>query len=46
MIDRCTEGPFLGIFGPAKVNVFRLNLALDELNRGGARRAPATDGRH
>ncbi|HEV9038345.1 MAG TPA: K(+)-transporting ATPase subunit C [Puia sp.] len=29
LIDRYTDGPFLGIFGPAKVNVLKLNIALD-----------------
>lgn len=27
-----TESPFLGIFGPTKVNVLKINLALDKLN--------------
>ncbi len=26
-----TEGPLLGLFGPSKVNVLKLNIALDEL---------------
>jgi K+-transporting ATPase ATPase C chain len=26
-----TEGPWLGMFGPSKVNVLKLNIALDEL---------------
>lgn len=30
LIDNNTEGPLLGIFGPAKVNVLKLNIALDE----------------
>src|SRR5580658_11123757 len=29
LVDRYTESPLLGIFGPAKVNVLRLNVALD-----------------
>jgi len=29
MIDEITEGPWLGLFGEAHVNVLRLNLALD-----------------
>ncbi len=33
LVDRYTDGPLLGLFGPAKVNVLRLNLALDELGR-------------
>ena len=28
-IDQNTEGPLLGLFGPAKVNVLKLNVALD-----------------
>jgi potassium-transporting ATPase KdpC subunit len=31
LIDAQTEGPLLGLFGPAKVNVLRLNVALDGL---------------
>ncbi|WP_128548381.1 potassium-transporting ATPase subunit KdpC [Larkinella soli] len=31
LVDECTEGPWLGLFGPEKVNVLRLNLALDQL---------------
>lgn len=31
LVENQTEGPFLGIFGPAKVNVLQLNLALDAL---------------
>ncbi|NII23990.1 K(+)-transporting ATPase subunit C [Pseudoflavitalea sp. X16] len=31
LIDQQTEGPFLGLFGPAKVNVLKLNIALDKL---------------
>jgi K+-transporting ATPase ATPase C chain len=29
LVDRCTERPLLGMFGPAKVNVLKLNIALD-----------------
>lgn len=31
LIDKQTEGPLLGLFGPSKVNVLKLNIALDEL---------------
>lgn len=31
LIDDNTEGPLLGLFGPSKVNVLKLNLALDAL---------------
>jgi K+-transporting ATPase ATPase C chain len=31
LIDEHTENPVLGLFGPAKVNVLKLNVALDEL---------------
>ena len=31
LVDEQTEGPLLGIFGPAKVNVLALNVALDQL---------------
>jgi potassium-transporting ATPase KdpC subunit len=31
LIDTQTEGPLWGIFGPAKVNVLNLNIALDKL---------------
>jgi potassium-transporting ATPase KdpC subunit len=31
LVDRYTERPLWGIFGPSKVNVLRLNVALDEL---------------
>jgi len=33
LIDDNTEGPLLGLFGPAKVNVLKLNVALDELKK-------------
>lgn len=32
LIDQCTEGPFLGLLGEARVNVLRLNIALDNLH--------------
>jgi K+-transporting ATPase ATPase C chain len=31
LVDRYTEGPLWGIFGPSRVNVLRLNVALDQL---------------
>ena len=31
LVDGHTEGPLLGLFGPAKVNVLRLNIALNAL---------------
>jgi K+-transporting ATPase ATPase C chain len=31
LVDRYTEGPLWGIFGPSRVNVLRLNVALDDL---------------
>jgi potassium-transporting ATPase KdpC subunit len=34
LVDRYTQGPLLGIFGPSKVNVLKLNIALD-MNYGG-----------
>ena len=31
IVDDHTEAPLLGLFGPAKVNVLKMNVALDEL---------------
>jgi K+-transporting ATPase ATPase C chain len=31
LVVKHTESPLLGLFGPAKINVLKLNLALDEL---------------
>jgi len=31
LVDASIESPFLGIFGPARVNVLKLNIALDQL---------------
>ena len=33
IIDDNTEGPLLGLFGPATVNVLKMNVALDELKK-------------
>lgn len=33
LVDRHTEKPLLGMFGPARVNVLKLNVALDELSK-------------
>ena len=32
LVENSIERPLLGLFGPAKVNVLKLNVALDELN--------------
>ena len=33
IVESHTEGPLLGLFGPSKVNVLKLNVALDELKK-------------
>lgn len=33
LIEAHTEQPLLGLFGPAKVNVLKLNIALDEMKK-------------
>jgi K+-transporting ATPase ATPase C chain len=33
LVDEHTEQPLFGMFGPAKVNVLKLNVALDELKK-------------
>jgi len=33
LVTAHTEGPLFGLFGPAKVNVLKLNVALDELKK-------------
>lgn len=33
LIDTHTEGPLLGLFGPAKINVLKLNVALENINK-------------
>ena len=30
IVDKAVENPFMGIFGPEKVNVFKLNAALEK----------------
>jgi K+-transporting ATPase ATPase C chain len=37
LVDRYTEPPQFGIFGQTKVNVLKLNIALDELTNGSKR---------
>lgn len=34
LVDRYTQGPLLGLLGPSRVNVLKLNIALDELTAG------------
>jgi K+-transporting ATPase ATPase C chain len=34
LIDKQTEVPAFGLFGPEKINVLKLNIALDELEQG------------
>jgi potassium-transporting ATPase KdpC subunit len=33
LVDRYTQKPLLGLLGPAKVNVLKLNIALDDLTK-------------
>ena len=33
LVAKNTERPFLGLFGPSKINVLKLNVALDELGK-------------
>ncbi len=33
LVETHTEKPLLGIFGPEKVNVLKLNVALDQLSK-------------
>jgi len=33
LVDEHTEKPLLGVFGPSKVNVLKLNIALDEMKK-------------
>lgn len=33
LVDAHTEGPLFGMFGPSKVNVLKLNIALDQLTK-------------
>jgi len=35
LVARYTQGPLLGFLGPSKVNVLKLNIALDEMSHGG-----------
>lgn len=32
IVDKMVEKPLFGIFGPAKINVLKLNVALEEAN--------------
>jgi K+-transporting ATPase ATPase C chain len=32
LVEQHTDSPFLGVFGPEKINVLKLNIALDQLN--------------
>lgn len=32
LVEKCTDGPFLGWFGPSKVNVLKLNVELDKID--------------
>lgn len=34
IVDKTVEGPLLGLFGTPKVNVLKLNIALEEVRRG------------
>lgn len=34
LIDAHAEAPLLGLFGPSKVNVLKLNIALDQIKKG------------
>jgi K+-transporting ATPase ATPase C chain len=34
LVNEHTEGPLFGMFGPLKVNVLKLNIALDEITKG------------
>ena len=33
LVNKNTEGPLLGLLGPSKVNVLKLNVALDEISK-------------
>jgi K+-transporting ATPase ATPase C chain len=35
LVDRYTQGPLSGLFGPSRVNVLKLNIALDAMSYGG-----------